>query len=209
MPVFLAKYASRRARAAAVYQAFLCKSFVADHVDLEPSTEPNLMVRPGCSTCHATLEPLAAYFSRVEESTWTFLPASAFPVENPVCKKNAQGKMPGFCDFFYDAAFSGPKAGKLRAAYASPDHAERGPAGLAADIASRPELASCAVERVASSLLGRPLGDDDQKLVESLRSTFVSHGYRMRPLVGAIVRSKAYLSANDDRPSVRSAPEAP
>jgi len=62
MPVFLAKYASRRARAAAVYGAFLCKSFVSDHVDLKPSVEPNLMVREGCSTCHATLEPLAAYY---------------------------------------------------------------------------------------------------------------------------------------------------
>ena len=118
MPVFLAKYASRRARGAAVYTAFLCKSFTADHVDLKPSTEPNLMVREGCSTCHATLEPLAAYFSRVEETSWVFLPQQQFPVENPVCKKNAQGKMPGFCDFFYDAAFSDAKAGKLRGAYA-------------------------------------------------------------------------------------------
>src|SRR5262249_5463608 len=55
MPVFLAKYASRRARAAALYSTFLCKSFVADHAELPPSTEPNLMIRPGCSTCHATL----------------------------------------------------------------------------------------------------------------------------------------------------------
>src|SRR5271170_5383911 len=78
MPVFLAKYASRRARGAAVYTAFLCKSFVADHMDLKPSTEPNLMVREGCSTCHATLEPLSAYFTRVEEASWVFLPGSEF-----------------------------------------------------------------------------------------------------------------------------------
>ncbi len=207
MPVFLAKYASRRARGAAVYQAFLCKSFVAEsHEDLKPSTEPDLRVREGCSTCHATLEPLAAYFTRVEETGWTFLPARQFPVDNPVCKKNAQGKMPGFCDFFYDAAFSDRRAGKLRGAYGSPDHAERGPAGIAADVTAQPEFASCAVERITSSFLGRPLRDDDQKLVASLRGTFVSHGYRMRSLVGAVVRSSAYLSANDDRSSVRTAP---
>jgi Protein of unknown function (DUF1585) len=204
MPVFLAKYASRRARGAAVYSAFLCKSFVAeDHVDLKPSTEPNLMVREGCSTCHATLEPLAAYFSRVEETSWVFLPPAQFPVENPVCKKNAQGKMPGFCDFFYDAAFSSASAGELRGAYASTDHAERGPLGIGADVTAQPEFASCAVERVASSFLGRPLSGDDQKLLDSLRSTFVTHGYRMRSLVGALVRSSAYLSANDDRSSLR------
>jgi hypothetical protein len=203
MPVFLAKYASRRARAAAVYQAFLCKSFTADHVDLKPSTEPNLMLREGCSTCHATLEPLAAYFTRVEEASWVFLPPPQFPVENPVCKKNAQGKMPGFCEFFYDPAFSGPKAGMLRGAYGSAEHAERGPAGMGADVTAQPEFASCAVERVASSFLGRPARDDDQKLLAELRAAFVSGGYRMRPLVGAVLRSKAYLSANDDRPSLR------
>ena len=204
MPVFLAKYASRRARGAALYQAFLCKSFVAtDHAELLPSREPDLMIREGCSTCHATLEPLAAWFSRVEEAGWVFLPRQQFPVENAVCKKNAQGKAPGFCDFFYDAAFSDGHAGKLRGAYASPEHAESGPAGAAADLAARPELASCAVERVASSFLGRPLGDEDAALVASLGRTFVGGGYRLRPLVGALVRSPAYLRANNDSAQVR------
>jgi hypothetical protein len=211
MPVFLAKYASRRARAAAVYQAFLCKSFTADHLDLKPSTEPNLMIREGCSTCHATLEPLAAYFTRVEEASWVFLPEAQFPVENPICKMNAQGKMPGFCGFFYDSAFSSAKSGQLRGAYGSPEHARRGPTGLGADVTSQQEFASCAVERVASSFLGRPVRDDDQKLLDELRRNFVSSGYRMRPLVGAILRSGAYRSANDDRPALRQAmqPAAP
>ena len=203
MPVFLAKYASRRARAATVYQAFLCKQFTADHVDLKPSTEPNLMIREGCATCHAALEPLAAYFTRVEEASWVFLPGKEFPVENPVCKQNAQGKMPGFCELFYDGAFSGPKAGQLRGAYGSSEHAERGPVGLGADVTAQPEFAACAVERVASSFLGRPVRDDDQKLLDELRRTFVSAGYRMRPVVAALLRSGAYLSANDDRPALR------
>jgi hypothetical protein len=203
MPVFLAKYASRRARAAAVYSAFLCKSFVSEHADLMPSTEPNLMKREGCSTCHATLEPLAAYFTRVEETSWVFLPPGEMPLHNPVCKKNAQGKMPGFCEFFYDPAFSDAKAGTLRGGYASEENAERGPAGLAADIAARPELASCAVERVTSSFLGRPLRDDDEALLGTLRARFVDGGYRMRPLVAALVRSRAYRDMNDDRPSLR------
>ena len=162
MPAFLAKYASRRARAAAVYNVFLCKSFTAEnHLDLQPSTEPNLMVREGCSTCHATLEPLAAYFSRVEETSWVFLPPPQFPVQNAVCKKNAQGKMPGFCESLRRRV-RGRQGGKLRGAYAAPEHAERGPAGLAADVAAQPEFASCAVERVTSSFLGRPLRDDDR-----------------------------------------------
>jgi hypothetical protein len=203
MPVFLAKYASRRARGAAVYGAFLCKSFVSDHVELMPSTEPDLMVREGCSTCHATLEPLAAYFARVEEASWVFLPKRELAVDNPGCKLNAQGRMPGFCEFFYDPAFSDRKAGKLRGAYAAPEHAEAGPVGFAADVTADPAFASCAVERVASSFLGRPLREDDRKLLADLRATFVSSGYRMRPLVAAVVRSRAYLDRNDDRPGLR------
>jgi hypothetical protein len=180
-----------------------CTSFVADHVELRPSTEPDLRIREGCSACHAALEPLAAYFARVEESSWVFLPPSLFPAENPACKRNAQGKVPGFCDLFYDAAFSSSRAGVLRGAYASREHAEHGPAGFAADATSSPAFARCAVERVAASFLGRPVADDDAPLLASLRAAFVSSGYRMRALVRALVRSDAYRSANDDRPSAR------
>jgi hypothetical protein len=176
---------------------------MSDHVDLMPSTEVNLMVREGCSTCHATLEPLAAYFSRIEETSWTFLPEAQFPADNAVCKMNAQGKMPGFCEFFYDPSFSSKTAGKLRGAYASADHASRGPAGLAADVVSQPAFASCAVERVASSFLGHPARDDDQKLLAELTKTFTLSGFKMKALVGALVRSRAYKAANDDTPALR------
>ena len=60
LPVFLTKYGSRRARAHAASSAFLCNEFVADTVKLTPSTEPDLTKRPGCSSCHQTLEPMAA-----------------------------------------------------------------------------------------------------------------------------------------------------
>ncbi len=87
------------------------------------------MIRPGCASCHATLEPLAAYLTRVEEMTWTYLPAERFPIENPVCKLNAEGKTGQSCQRFYDPVFSSRERGVLRGAYASADHAERGPAG--------------------------------------------------------------------------------
>jgi hypothetical protein len=198
-PAFLTKYASRRARGAAIYSAFLCKSFSAPSQELKPSTEPNLMIRDGCSTCHATLEPLAAYFARVEETSWTFLPASKFPIDNAACKANPKtGKLPGFCDFFYDVAFSDPKAGKLRGAYASAEHTNEGPVGAGKAIAALPEVADCAVERVASAFLGRPLAEDDAELKSELREVFVRGGYRMKPLVKALVRSPSYLGANNE-----------
>ncbi|WP_437277437.1 DUF1585 domain-containing protein [Sorangium sp. So ce375] len=202
MTVFLAKYASRRARAAALYSAFLCKSFTAEHAELPPSDEPDLMVRPGCASCHATLEPLAAYFTRVDETTWTYLPAERLPVENPVCKLNAEGKASQSCQRFYDPVFSSRERGVLRGAYASMDHAERGPVGAAVDLTRTPEFASCAVERVAESFLGRPLREEDEALLGALRERFVWRGYRMRPLVEAIVRSPAYARASNVRPAL-------
>ena len=189
MPVFLTKYGSRRARAHVVYSAFLCKDFVAENLKLEPSTEPNLMVRPGCSTCHATLEPMAAYFTRVAESDWTWLPPAVYPLSHPRCDaKNP----PGFCKTAYDPAFK-----ELRAAYASPAHAERGPAGLAEDVVAAPEFPSCVARQVAQSFLGRQLTTDDDALLRDLAATFVRSSFRMRALVRELVKSDAYRLAND------------
>jgi hypothetical protein len=199
MPVFLTKFASRRARAAALYNALLCKSFVAGNTPLVPSTEPNLMKRPGCATCHETLEPLAAYFSRIEETSWVYLPEWQFPLRNFACKRNAQGKVPGSCEPFYDPAFSDDKAGLLRGAYPSIEHAAAGAIGAAEWIAGAPEFARCTVERVAASFLGRPLSDDDAPLVQTLTDEFVKQGYRMKPLVRAVVRSDRYRRANNLR----------
>jgi hypothetical protein len=89
----------------------------------------------------------------------------------------------------------------LRGAYASLDHAEAGPVGAGAAIASSPEFARCAVERVASSFLGRPLGSGDVALVGSLADDFVKGGYHLKALVRALVRSRAYREANDLSPA--------
>ena len=190
MPVFLTKYGSRRARAHVAYNAFLCKDFVADSVKLAPSNEPDLTKRPGCSTCHQTLEPMAAYFTRVAESDWTWLPATTFPMSNPRCGKGE--KMNGLCKQIYDPAFD-----MLRGGYAAPSHAESGPTGLAQDIVSAPEFAPCVVQNVAQSLLGRVLEPDDDAWKTQLVKTFVDGGYRMRALVRAIVTSPRYRAGND------------
>lgn len=188
MPIFLTKYGSRRARAHVLYSAFLCKDFVADTVKLEPSTEPDLTKRAGCASCHQTLEPMAAYFTRVGESDWTFLPPARLATQQPAkCTSGA-------CKSYYDDAFK-----LLRGAYASPSHAEAGPAGLAQDLAGAPELAPCVVQTVAQSLLGRPLVAEDDAWKTQLVKVFVDGGYRMRALVKAIVTSPRYRQGNDRR----------
>lgn len=204
MPAFMAKYASRRARAAALYTTFLCKSFSADKTPLAPSKEPNLTVRPGCASCHATLEPLAAYFSRIEEGGFTFLPAWRFPLRNLTCripeppKGKAAGdkpKLPGQCGFFYDPDFSDATGGLLRGAYAAPEHAAAGAAGVASAIAEAPEFAGCATKRITASFLGRRLTSDDDALIDGLTKTFEQAGRKPRALVRAILQSPAYRQA--------------
>jgi hypothetical protein len=197
MPMFLEKYASARARAAAVYNDFLCKSFVAENQELTPSTEPNLMVRPGCKTCHATLEPLAAYFARVEPGNFVFLPQAQFPVRSATCRTDKNGRLNGQCNALYDAAFSDAHGATLRSAYGSPEHADATPSGAARDLTKAPEFAACAVQRVTSSFLGRPTTSDDAALLASLTDRFVRSGYKMKALVRAIVRSDEYRRSNN------------
>jgi hypothetical protein len=197
MPIFLTKFGTRRARAHVLYNAFLCRDFVAANVELPPSTEPNLMIRPGCSTCHATLEPLAAYFSRVRESDWTYLPASLFPVKSSQCAVSDPTRMSSACKRFYDPAFTDAQAATLRGAYASADHVEAGAAGIAAYLAQSAEFSSCVARNVASSFLGRATTDDDAALILQLANAFTGSGFHMRTLVGALVRSDAYRKSNN------------
>jgi hypothetical protein len=197
MPMYLEKYASARARGAALYNDFLCKSFSAGQADLAPSDEPNLMKRPGCQVCHATLEPLAAYFTRIEPASFVYLPETLFPVKARTCKKDKNGKLNGSCNALYDLAFFDDNGPTLRSAYASPEHANAGAVGAALDITSQPEFASCAVRRVTSSFLGRAMTPDDAALVADLTTEFVHSGYRMRALVRALVESDAYARANN------------
>jgi hypothetical protein len=208
MPVFLTKYGSRRARAHVLYNAFLCKDFVADTVKLAPSTEPDLTKRPGCSTCHQTLEPLAAYFSRIQESDWTYLPAAQFPMSLAKCAKADDKKVPGACKAYYDPAFTDDHHTTLRGAYAAPQHAEAGPSALAQDIITAPEFAPCVVQNVAEALLGRQLAPEDEAWKNSLTRVFVDGGYRLRALVKAVLTSPRYRLGNDIASSqLRSGPK--
>jgi hypothetical protein len=144
------------------------------------------------------LEPLAAYFARIEPGNFVFLPEAEFPVKNQTCKLDKNSHLNGNCNALYDAAFVDPKQGAtLRSAYASAAHADETPVGLAQDITRMPEFASCATERVTASFLGRSLSVDDAPLLRTLADDFTKSGYRMKALVRAILLSDAYRKSND------------
>lgn len=197
MPVFLTKYGTRRGRAHVLYNVFQCRQFLAEDVKLEPSTEPDLTKRSGCATCHASLEPMSAYFSRVLESDWTFLPKAIFPANNTTCKNADPLKMSGQCKNFYDPAFTNGAQSLLRGAYASAVNADAGPAGLGKAIAESPDFARCVVNNMASSFLGRGRNADDDAMVARLEASFVDGGFKMRTLVKQLIHESAYKSANN------------
>lgn len=193
MPIFLKKYSTRRARAHVIYQAFLCRDFSAPAAKLAPSDEPDLAKRPGCAACHKTLEPLAAFFTRIQESDWTYLPAQHFPATTSQCTT----RDPRYsCKTYFEPSFTGGDAA-LRGAQGSFANAAAGPAGLAAEIVAKPEFASCVVQNVTQSLLGRPLEPGDEAWKQALAKSFVDGGYRMRSLVKSILMSAQYRERSE------------
>lgn len=208
MPIFLTKYGSRRARAHVLYNVFLCREFVSPTTKLMPSDNPDLMSRSGCADCHATLEPLSAYFSRVVESDWSYLPKEQFPVDTAACFLNEKGDPAvksglgtalgsSDCSRFYDTAFSTTDSMKLRGAYGSPENADAGPGAFAEKIVESADFPSCVARNVASSFLGRTLTSDDAELQTTLSDELIQSSYSMRALVRALVISDAYKKANN------------
>src|SRR5439155_23183482 len=142
--------------------------------------------------CHRRLGPLAAYFARIRDSDWTYLPPAQFPVSQPRCAAADPARMSGACRTFYDPAFTDARSAVLRGAYGAAAHADAGPRGLAAEVTASPEFAPCVVKNVAQGLLGRALTPDDDPWKAELARGLVAGGYRMRALVRAIVTSPRY-----------------
>jgi len=59
---WLRRYDKNRTRANELYKRLLCREFTADLPRVFPQDPGNLRVAPGCSGCHATLDPLADFF---------------------------------------------------------------------------------------------------------------------------------------------------
>lgn len=59
---WLRRYDKNRTRANQLYERLLCRSFVSELPRVFPQDPGNLRTAPGCSGCHATLDPLADFF---------------------------------------------------------------------------------------------------------------------------------------------------
>jgi hypothetical protein len=150
---------------------------------------------------------MAAYYTRVLESGWTFLPAESFPatLTNPTTLATC-GASPGVlaspaCRAFYDPEFTTAGRTQLRGAYGSLAHVEQGPRGLAEELTKAPEFASCVVSKIGASLLRRDLTLEDEAWRDAMKDVLVAHGFKTKALVKAILRSDRYRASNDVRMS--------
>ena len=170
MPIFLTKFGSRRGRAHVLYSTFLCREFVAGDVKLEPSTEPNLMKRSGCNTCHVALEPLSAYFSRVKSPTGRTCRSELSHQDDHQVPERRSDEDVGHVQKLLRPRVHRQDADLLRGAYASEENANAGPAGIAQYLVTSKEFPGCIAQKVSESFLGRPVSTDDMPVSSSSSS---------------------------------------
>lgn len=209
LPAYLLRFQTNRARAHRFHNAFLCQPFnpPPGGLKLDASDEPNIMRRNGCSYCHQTLEPAAAYWGRFAEQGSTWLDPRKYPVENEACVSRAWQDQPllrSACMRVYVSERE-PR-GVLRAFEFSRDgspeamqlarNSEEGPRGFALKAIDDGRFASCTVGKWWSHLLRRePTVDERETVLPQLAADFAASGYSLKSLVKAIVTHPSYRKA--------------
>lgn len=188
----------QRGRANLVHRAWLCEDLASRPLDLEgvDLSDPAVVgeaVRddPGCSGCHATLDPLAASFAG-----WR---RYAFPRE--VTDAHAAGCEDA--DYCYPLRLWAPEELPSAAELGLPPAALAGrPVGdldaLAAALVEDPRFAPCVARRMAAYLGQEELEEVPSAEVDRLARVFVDGGYRLAPLARAVVRSERFAASGGE-----------
>jgi hypothetical protein len=207
-PAFLYRFPTYRARVNEFYEAFLCKTFVPSAESLPPpedacNRENNLAKRCGCNYCHATIEPTGAHWGRFGERTAQFLSPEQFPRFDAKCRDCAIAgdvSCGGECGQYVMQAYDGDGANSLGLLktylYRTPDeepNIEGGPATLVQRMMQTGDLERCAVRRIWSEFLGRPMSAEEQRLyLQPLADEFTRDGHRLKGLIQRVVMTDAY-----------------
>lgn len=217
-PFYLLKFASNRARANQLFNAFLCSPLQAPATGLpsaaDPcSREPNLSLRCGCSACHVALEPAAASWGRyVERGTWE-LEDAEFPTSDPSCISPDGGSaaVSPRCATHYrfvarspsEAPFVGQLTWRVFLDAEGRANFDQGPARWANTVVNDGAFAACTVKTLWSSLVGRPFDvslEDERAQLSSLTASFRSSNHDVLAVLRAIVTSPQYRQV--ERPVV-------
>jgi hypothetical protein len=208
-PGYQLRLATNRARVNRFYTAFRCEPFLPPAgglpADVGGIPEPNLRVRNGCGSCHATIEPAAAHWGRWRtSSTYGYIEPSQlnFEVAFPECKTCTNCST--FCRQYFVTPQTSTNPEELGAwrgyhtsrLYLNDEEAraiDLGPAGLVDDPAEQAKVASCAVRSLAENMFNRTLTDDEVlSWLPTMTSKFAESGYRFDQLTRMIVESPTY-----------------
>ena len=177
-----------RARANQVSRVLLCRDYLDAEVvfDREVDLSDPDVVRdaisnnPGCTSCHSSLDPLAAalggFFVPRKSGLEEFL---YYHPEREDIWRTLTGAAPAYTGTPVDTVSE-----------------------LGAAIAGDPRFVDCAVEQAATLLLRRPpdLGDIDR--LNGYREAFLAGDLKLRALWRAVLASPAYRSVEPDDPRV-------
>jgi hypothetical protein len=208
-PAFLYRFPTARSRINAFYEAFLCRSFAPPAGASFPAPddscnrENNLAKRCGCNYCHATLEPLGAYWGRFAERGATHYGKSEFPRFESKCRDCALAgdvNCGGLCGPYVMRAFDGDGAASLGMLfsylYRTPgeeQNIEEGPRMLANKMMGTGELEQCVVRRMWKEFLGHPMTEEEERLeLSRLSETFAQSRYNLKKLIKEILNNPEY-----------------
>jgi len=202
-PGWLLRHQTNRGRANRFYSAFLCSEFIPAEEEVSGLTgtvvpSPDLQMREGCLSCHARLEPWAAYWGRWNEAAAIYRSADAYPAYLEECAMCATAgtACSDFCEdnYLVESSHSDelPYLGWLNTyAFLEGDksaHPDLGPLGWVLKSQESGDFSQCGVTRAADWLLN---WDSNPENVEAWAEDFAADD-DYRAMVKRIVMSGPY-----------------
>lgn len=208
-PGYQLRLPTNRARVNRFYTAFRCEPFVPPAgglpADMGGVPEPNLRIRAGCASCHATIEVAAAHWGRWRTtSTYGYFDPAQIDLGGPFAECKTCTNCSTFCNQYFITPQTSTNPDELAAwrgfhrarIYLSDEEAQAmatGPAGLVDEPGERAKVASCTVRTLAERLFNRTLTDDEVLgWLPEMTAKFAAADYRFAELERMIVASDTY-----------------
>lgn len=177
---------ANRKRANAVSRIFLCNDYLSRPISFDRNVNlldtdalsDALRSNPGCVNCHASLDPLAAYFF----GFWTYDPNSADAGRYHPSRERQWETYLGTPPAYYGEPASGL-------------------GDLGWQIAADHRYPECFAQRTTELLLRRDAGLLDFGSLARHRDALIAGGLTLRPLLRSIVDSDEYRAADDTLPT--------
>lgn len=173
---------ANRGRANVVSRLFLCHDYLTRPIDFdrnvnlldEDAISDALRSNPGCVNCHASLDPLAAFFFGFSYYEFTGNELAEYHPERERNWTLYLGTQPSY--------------------YGQPGDDL---SDLGRMIASDPRFPECIVEHTAELLLRRDVSTLDMERLTEHREALLQGGMTLRPLLESVLSSPEYLAADD------------